>query len=293
MRIILPLEQRFPAWDASPNARGARRPASSASAARSTPWCRRCAGEVALNEAAERMTRDRRTRAPLPGRAHRVHGRLGPASSMTAFPKPELAHRLFVSFGIDASRITLEDKSRDTLENARFTRELIKPKPTERWLLVTSAHHMPRSVGLFREEGFTVEAYPGRLPHARRGRHAASVRDARRRPAPHRHRDARVGRAACLLDHRTHRGSVSRTLIGAAKTPQNAHPVTDARQGSELRISTCSAVNSCKSRVPASRFRIIFGYASVCVDVAPRLVTWFRFLRRPISDSIACLFFVI
>ena len=57
-------------------------------------------------------------------------------------------------------RITLEDKSRDTLENARFTRELVQPRPGERWLLVTSAHHMPRSVGLFRSEGFSVEAYP-------------------------------------------------------------------------------------------------------------------------------------
>ena len=34
------------------------------------------------------------------------------------------------------------------------------PKPGERWLLVTSAFHMPRSVGLFRKAGFPVEAYP-------------------------------------------------------------------------------------------------------------------------------------
>ncbi|MFX8270396.1 ElyC/SanA/YdcF family protein, partial [Acinetobacter baumannii] len=37
---------------------------------------------------------------------------------------------------------------------------LVKPKPGERWLLVTSAYHMPRSVGLFRKAGFPVEAYP-------------------------------------------------------------------------------------------------------------------------------------
>ena len=34
------------------------------------------------------------------------------------------------------------------------------PKPGERWLLVTSAYHMPRSIGLFRKAGFAVEAYP-------------------------------------------------------------------------------------------------------------------------------------
>ena len=34
------------------------------------------------------------------------------------------------------------------------------PKPGERWLLITSAFHMPRSVGLFRKAGFAVEPYP-------------------------------------------------------------------------------------------------------------------------------------
>ena len=35
-----------------------------------------------------------------------------------------------------------------------------RPKPGERWLLVTSAFHMPRSIGLFRKAGFAVEPYP-------------------------------------------------------------------------------------------------------------------------------------
>jgi uncharacterized SAM-binding protein YcdF (DUF218 family) len=64
------------------------------------------------------------------------------------------------SFGIPASRIELEGASRNTHENAVFTRELVRPKPGERWLLVTSAHHMPRSVGSFRRAGFAVEPYP-------------------------------------------------------------------------------------------------------------------------------------
>ena len=37
---------------------------------------------------------------------------------------------------------------------------LIAPKPGERWLLVTSAAHMPRAMGAFRQVGFPVEAYP-------------------------------------------------------------------------------------------------------------------------------------
>ena len=50
--------------------------------------------------------------------------------------------------------------SRNTYENAVFSKALVAPKPGEHWMLVTSAYHMPRSVGLFRKVGFAVEPYP-------------------------------------------------------------------------------------------------------------------------------------
>ena len=53
--------------------------------------------------------------------------------------------------GVAAERMSFEDMSRDTYENVAFTKEIVKPKPGERWLLVTSAMHMPRSVGIFRK----------------------------------------------------------------------------------------------------------------------------------------------
>jgi uncharacterized SAM-binding protein YcdF (DUF218 family) len=67
---------------------------------------------------------------------------------------------LLDSFGVPRERVTLESKSRNTVENAVFSRELINPKAGERWLLVTSAQHMPRAIGTFRQAGFAVEAYP-------------------------------------------------------------------------------------------------------------------------------------
>ncbi len=54
----------------------------------------------------------------------------------------------------------MERGSRNTLENAEFSRAVVNPKPGERWLMVTSAFHMPRAIGLFRKAGFAVEAYP-------------------------------------------------------------------------------------------------------------------------------------
>src|SRR5262249_28769389 len=67
---------------------------------------------------------------------------------------------LFESFGIPGSRLILEDQSRTTAENAVFSRALAMPKAGERWLLVTSAWHLPRAVGAFRQAAFPVEAYP-------------------------------------------------------------------------------------------------------------------------------------
>ncbi|MGB8277822.1 MAG: YdcF family protein [Methylovirgula sp.] len=67
---------------------------------------------------------------------------------------------LWLSLGVPADQMIFEEKSRNTWENALFTRALVDPRPDETWLLVTSAWHMPRSVGIFRKAGFKVTAYP-------------------------------------------------------------------------------------------------------------------------------------
>lgn len=72
----------------------------------------------------------------------------------------DTAPRLLTALGVASERLILENKSRNTDENARFSMDLIKPQPGETWLLVTSAFHMPRSVGLFRKAGFPVIPWP-------------------------------------------------------------------------------------------------------------------------------------
>src|SRR6185436_17105876 len=62
--------------------------------------------------------------------------------------------------GLEASRITYERKSLNTEQNAVFAKAIALPKAGERWLLVTSAFHMPRAMGAFRAAGFDVVAYP-------------------------------------------------------------------------------------------------------------------------------------
>jgi uncharacterized SAM-binding protein YcdF (DUF218 family) len=72
----------------------------------------------------------------------------------------EHAKKLLVTLGVDPQRITLETHSRNTDENARLTAAIVAPQPDQSWLLVTSAWHIPRAMGLFRKAGFNVIAYP-------------------------------------------------------------------------------------------------------------------------------------
>lgn len=71
-----------------------------------------------------------------------------------------IAKQYFISFGIAADRILVEEQSVTTEQNARFSADLIHPTLTSRWLLVTSAYHMPRAMGAFRKAGFNVSAFP-------------------------------------------------------------------------------------------------------------------------------------
>jgi uncharacterized SAM-binding protein YcdF (DUF218 family) len=67
---------------------------------------------------------------------------------------------LLRQLGVDLGRVIFEDQSRNTFENAVLSYRMVKPKINENWLLITSAFHMPRSVGTFRKAGWNVIPYP-------------------------------------------------------------------------------------------------------------------------------------
>ena len=158
--LILPLEDRFPRADLDdpPPPTGfillGRRRGSLVGEARGVP---------ALNEAGERMRRGGDAGQPLPRGEDRVFGRRcrHPLQVGTARPR---GRRLFTALGIPHDRLILEAKSRDTYENAALLKEEFDPRgefgPGKRWLLITSAYHMPRAIGAFRQAGFNVEPWP-------------------------------------------------------------------------------------------------------------------------------------
>ena len=72
----------------------------------------------------------------------------------------DAAHKLWRELGVPESQMVFENQSRNTFENAVFTQALVHPKKGERWLLVTSALHMPRAMGVFRALGMNPRLFP-------------------------------------------------------------------------------------------------------------------------------------
>jgi uncharacterized SAM-binding protein YcdF (DUF218 family) len=153
--VLYPLESRFPPWDA----------------ARGAPD-----GMVVLGGSIEADLSAAHGVAVTSGGADRV---IAAAALAHRYPKARIiysggssklisddakeadyATALFESLGVSRERLTMERASRNTQENAEFSKALAAPKSGERWLLVTSGYHMPRSVGVFRKAGFVVEPYP-------------------------------------------------------------------------------------------------------------------------------------
>ena len=109
-----------------------------------------------LNEAAERLTAAAALAIAHPEARLVFSGGSGRLrNTVLAQPDiPSVAVDFFVSLGIDPDRITWEDKSRNTAENARFSHEITAPAAGETWVLVTSAFHMGRALDSFEAAGW-------------------------------------------------------------------------------------------------------------------------------------------
>ena len=154
--MILPLEQRFPPWDASRGAPdgivvlgGGIDP--DLSAAR---------GMVVFTHSADRIVATAELARRYPNARIVYSGGSANLVGDRSAKEADFALSILEKLGVARERLTAERDSRNTAENAAYSKAIAGPKPGERWLLVTSAFHMPRSVGLFRKVGFAVEAYP-------------------------------------------------------------------------------------------------------------------------------------
>jgi uncharacterized SAM-binding protein YcdF (DUF218 family) len=111
-------------------------------------------GQPLLNANADRLTTFLMLARRFPT-ARLVHSGDTAQQSQSA-----VARELLLGAGIDPQRIVFETKSRITCESPRATLDLVGADASQRWLLVTSAMHMPRAVACFRAAGWDVTPYP-------------------------------------------------------------------------------------------------------------------------------------
>jgi len=72
----------------------------------------------------------------------------------------QIAKTYFLESGISPERLLIENKARNTAENAIFSKQLANPQPNETWLVITTAFHMPRAIGVFCQQNWKVIPYP-------------------------------------------------------------------------------------------------------------------------------------
>ncbi len=123
------------------------------------PWLTVERGQVALSDNGDRLTEFAGLTRRYPEARLVFTGGTGSLTRQD-LKEADMLAPLWRQIGLDEGRILYENQSRNTHENAVLTLPLAKPQPGETWLLVTSAFHMPRAVGCFREAGWTILPYP-------------------------------------------------------------------------------------------------------------------------------------
>jgi len=142
--LLSPLEKRFPSPGHLPdNVDGIILLGGAERVQQSFLW-----QKVELNKSSERFFEFLRLVKKYPHAQHVFTSGSGDIAFQN-YKGAQVAKMLFKEQGLDTSKIIFESQSRNTYENAVFTRRLIEPKSGENWVLITSAAHMPRSMGVF------------------------------------------------------------------------------------------------------------------------------------------------
>ena len=76
--------------------------------------------------------------------------------------------RFLMEFGMPADAVILDEHSRDTVENARYSARILKERGFRKALIVTSGYHLRRSLLLFRAAGVQCAGYPSNLMSERK-----------------------------------------------------------------------------------------------------------------------------
>jgi uncharacterized SAM-binding protein YcdF (DUF218 family) len=71
-----------------------------------------------------------------------------------------IVKRFLIDLGVPSERVIIEDKARDTIENAKYSKEICEKDGYKNPILVTSAYHMKRAVLSFKKVDMDVLPFP-------------------------------------------------------------------------------------------------------------------------------------
>lgn len=115
--------------------------------------------QVEVNQAAERTLAFLKLAKRYPQAQLVFTGGSGKLTQQN-YKEADVARRLFKEQGLNLNRVIFETKARNTYENGLFSYRLIKPKANENWLLITTAWHIPRAIGVFKQLNWNIMPYP-------------------------------------------------------------------------------------------------------------------------------------
>ena len=153
--LIAPLENRFPANSALPaQADGVIVLSGAIEPEKSEIW-----GQTEVGSASERLFALMYMSELYPAAQIVFTGGSGSLTEQE-YKAADYARFLFDQLGLSDRAILYESESRNTVENALNSKTLVSPQSGQNWILVTSAFHMPRSIGVFCAADWPVFAYP-------------------------------------------------------------------------------------------------------------------------------------
>jgi uncharacterized SAM-binding protein YcdF (DUF218 family) len=111
--------------------------------------------EVSLNSSAERLTKGLEIYKKNPRLLILFSGFSGELKPQ-GWSESDMAKKFFLDQGVKLDNLIFENQSRNTLENIKYSKDIIaNHKGT--WGLITSASHMPRSFFAFKKQGLILE----------------------------------------------------------------------------------------------------------------------------------------
>lgn len=116
-------------------------------------------GQPSVNEAAERLITFVTLAMRYP-QAQLIYASGPGALTQQNYDPTDTARQLFEQLGLNLNRVRFDSKSRNTVENAVNSFKLLGQKAEGNWVIISSAYHMPRVVGIFRKIGWKIIPYP-------------------------------------------------------------------------------------------------------------------------------------